>query len=224
MAKLLIAIPSPRDIEQFAEATAKITKYDKYWVKYYYEQEAYDEIRRYFLEHGEYTHLAILADDLIIKEQDVDRLFAMRGNCPVICGVAMVNRERSFDGLLSIGTVDVPSIIRSGRTYNLMNMAKYDSYGQLKPIIQVMYQGFPLPIIRRDVVEAIRFRDDREPNHRERGCCLDLMFSYDCAQQGIPMYCDLNVFMDHLPGKEARFMNFGAGTKTPYTKLEQATI
>ena len=88
--RVLIAIPSPRDLPQFAEAVNKIPA-DKLFCKYMHEQQAYDTIRENFLTSAneQYTHLAILPDDLIVTpyhwQQLVEDLHEY--DFPVLCGV-----------------------------------------------------------------------------------------------------------------------------------------
>src|SRR6476620_1344884 len=73
---LLIINPSPRKIKLF-EAKLNIlnTKYDILREKNNFnEVEAYNNCRDYFLSHTEYTHMAILPDDLLVDLKHVDKL------------------------------------------------------------------------------------------------------------------------------------------------------
>src|SRR4249920_4150187 len=73
---LLIVNPSPRKIKWF-ESKLKIlnTKYDIFREKDNLDEvNAYKECRDFFLEHTEYTHMAILPDDLLVDVKHVDRL------------------------------------------------------------------------------------------------------------------------------------------------------
>lgn len=228
----LIAIPSARDLKPFAEATAKLTKYHKLWAKYYFEQEAYQEIRKWFLEHTEYTHLVLLADDLIIQQEHLDKLVSEleKHDYDVLTGVAMVNREAAFDNQLTISTARLPPRERNGRVYELMHISEYELFPDPKPIIKIVYQGFPLPFISRRVVEKVPFRDDRYFNpfmkdgvkqYLEHACCVDLMFCNDCIEAGFEMYSDLSVFTDHMGGMNTRSETLAAGIKTAYLALDK---
>lgn len=86
--RVLIGIPSPRDIPEFIEATVKIDD-DKLWVKYYDEYTAYKYIRQFFLKHKEYTHLCLLPDDLIVRVEQYEKLKEQVHLCsyPVFSGV-----------------------------------------------------------------------------------------------------------------------------------------
>jgi hypothetical protein len=70
----LVCSPSPRDLPEFYHFFNKITRFDKYQVKYYYEINAYTNIRDYFLAHEEYTHLVLYPDDLLATNDDFDIL------------------------------------------------------------------------------------------------------------------------------------------------------
>lgn len=202
----LIGLPSPRDIPEFLEAFAKV-KCHKFWAKYYTEQVAYEHIRDYFLANTEYTHLIILPDDEIITQAHLDKLMSEieKNDYPILCGVMMVNRESIFDGQTNISTTTLPPIDRGRRIYDLMTLKEWESYPEPKPVVKIAYQGFPMLVIRRDVVEKIPFRDDR--SHRATatvGCCVDLMFCLDATAAGYEMYADLSVFVTHM-GMNYRF-------------------
>lgn len=56
--KPLIFMPSPRNLPKFNECMAKVKKYDKLWVKYWEQTQAYMIARNWFL-NEDYTHLVI---------------------------------------------------------------------------------------------------------------------------------------------------------------------
>lgn len=128
--RVLIGIPSPRDIPEFIEATVKIDD-DKLWVKYYDEYTAYRYIRQFFLKHKEYTHLCLLPDDLIVKVEQYEKLRDNAEGFHVLSGV--------FNS-------------------DFLNQNKLTHYPEGdKDIIQVEAEGFGCCFIRRDVIEKITF-------------------------------------------------------------------
>ena len=75
MVKPLIFIPSVRDLPEVKEAVDKLP-YDKLWVKYMKQGQAYVTGRNFFLSHPEYTHLVINPDDLIVTEEQIEQLLS----------------------------------------------------------------------------------------------------------------------------------------------------
>ncbi len=63
--KPLLFMPSPRDIPE-VKRLWHLLPYDKFIVKYKPQKEAYDEVKRYFLDYTEYTHIVLCPDDLEI--------------------------------------------------------------------------------------------------------------------------------------------------------------
>lgn len=217
--KLLIGIPSPRDIPQFLEATTKLN-YDKFWARYFHEYEAFRLIHDFFLEHKEYSHLAILCDDLIVTQRDADTLFqeAIANDYPVLGGLCPVNRDECFDGMVNISLTHTTNPDRKQRRYEFMTIKQWEEYPRPKPTVQTKWQGFPFSIIQRDIIERFEFKTDGFYNNKPgRGCCTDNVFNWELAKAGIPMYSNLNVYMHHMPD---RFQHFGVGIKEPYTRLE----
>lgn len=82
--KPLIFIPSPRNLPKFNECISKVKKYDKLWVKYWEQTQAYMIARNWFLNDEEYTHLVIFPDDMIGFEHQIDLLLKYR--LPVVSG------------------------------------------------------------------------------------------------------------------------------------------
>lgn len=220
MPKLLIGIPSPRDLPDFLEATAKL-KYDKYWSKYRIEYPAFKAIRDFFLEHKEYTHLAILCDDLIVKQEQAEILLheAVEGDLSAIGGICNVGRADFPEDNLNISLTHLTNPFRPERRYEFMTIREWEELKQTKWIVQTKFQGFPFTIIRRDIIERFPFKTDGFYNNKpERGCCTDSVFCWELANALVPMYCDLRVLMYHMPN--SRYLTNSVGQKEPYEKLE----
>lgn len=209
--KLLIAVPSPRKIKQFKEKLDILnTKYDVFIVKNdFIEVNAYKSIRDFFLQHIEYTHLAILPDDLLVDMRHVDKLvddlkqydYAVLSG---ICNFACTNR-RMFEkmGAIEYGKVDaLQRMISTGRFDYQGDIMTRQRYNEIKKqmekktnrIIRVSHSAFPLTIIRRDVVEKIEFGTNLMG--------VDTHFFQQVNTLGITAYADLDVETFHLKGIE----------------------
>jgi len=225
--KPLVFIPSPRDIHEFLECADKI-KLDKYWVKYYRpEILAYQELRRFFLERIEYTHLIILPDDLIVSANDVNTLI----------GHVTKNPELQIvSGFCNIDTTDLKDYAnicielvsdKRPRDYYWKTFSEFDKYCQENKneqgLIKAKFSGFPLMIIARQVIENIEFRNDSMSGISEDGCCIDVTFCYDAHLKGYDIYVDPSLRLYHMKIADGRYQNMIRDQK-PYTKLELMAV
>ena len=190
--KLLLGIPSPRNIPPVTKHWPDLPC-DRLIIKYHKEWDAYQALRNFFLEHIEYTHLGIASDDLVVKPDDVELLIGdiQRLDYPVMSGVCNVN-EGNPDVLTIIAMENSPTIERR-KFYWLIR--KY-----VDGIIRVGHAGFPLTIIRRDIVEKIDFESHSQllggdPNEWGN---IDITFCTRCRENDIPMYADTDIYMSHL--------------------------
>lgn len=209
--RLLISSPSPRKIKQFKEKLDYLnTKYDVFQVKYdFVEINAYKSIRDFFLSHTEYTHLAIIPDDLLVDMVHVDRLmqhiqeydYAVISG---ICNFACINRK-FFNkmGAIEYGKVDAYDRMKKTGRFDyfkdIMTRERFDEIREKlkdKPnrIIRVSHSAFPLTIIRRDVVEKIEFGSNLMG--------VDTDFFQKLIKEGVAAYADLDVQTLHLKGIE----------------------
>lgn len=209
--KLLIASPSPRRIKQFKEKLDYInTKYDVFQVKFdFIEINAYNSIRRFFLDHKEYTHLAILPDDLLVDMKHVDKLVkdleqydyaVISGICNFACtNTRMYNKM----GAIEYGKMEAFNRMRTTGRFDyfadIMSRERFEEIVEKlknKPnrIIRVTHSAFPLTIIRRDVVEKIEFGSNLMG--------VDTDFFQKLIKEGIAAYADLDVQTFHLKGIE----------------------
>jgi hypothetical protein len=183
---------------------------DKLLVKYYDHEEAFSIIRNFFLEHKEYTHLLIYAEDVLATPDAVKLLIkdAEEYNYPVVTGWFNFDFKRDWT---AISTKDLSrERIVLAEQYNFLrpvDMLFYDS-----PFILVTFTGMPLIIIRRDVVEKVTFKpysythDKILGTYMKRGTMFDLQFCLECKQLGIPIVLDKRVFAVHF-GDTRRFIN-----------------
>ena len=221
--KLLIGVPSPRDIPQFLEATAKLP-YDKFWAKYYTEYPAFQHIRNFFLEHTEYTHLAILCDDLIVTPEQAQSLCNLAEEYACIGGVCNVGRESIWDNCYNISLTHVTDPFRPNRRYEFITIPEAQEIAKTTPIVQTRFQGFPFTIIKREVIEKIDFKTDGFYNENigmkpQTGCCTDTVFCLETWHAGIPMHADLRVVMYHIPN--SRQLTNAVGQKEAHCYLEK---
>lgn len=225
MAKLLVGVPSPRDIPEFLEATAKLP-YDKFWAKYYTEYPAFTHIREFFLEHKEYSHLAILCDDLIVTPQQAEALMflATEYGYPAIGGVCNVGRDEIWNNCYNVSLTHLTNPFRPERRYEFITIPEAEEQIKKCPIVQTRFQGFPFTIIRRDIVERFPFKTDGFYNEEigmkpETGCCTDTVFCLETWQAGVPMWADLRIVMYHMPN--SRYLTNAVGQKEAHCYLEK---
>ena len=193
--RLLLAMPSPRDLDDVICAWEKLED-DQLHVKYYKEWSAYQRIRNFFLEHKEYTHLAICPDDLVIKKQDLDILKEdlQKFDYPVISGMCNVNMDKP--DLMNIMIGSIPAKFAKDRTP--FSWEKYKNFKE--DLTKVLFSGFPLMIIRRDVVEKIDFDSESklEGIDPDMVVNLDIHFCHRCLENNIPIWVDRRARMIHL--------------------------
>jgi hypothetical protein len=227
---LLIINPSPRKIKLF-EVKLEILnqKYDILREKYNFDEvDAYNQCRNYFLSHPEYTHMAILPDDLLVDLKHVDKLVEdlEKYDYDVLSGISNFamssknfwNRMTCID-YNNYGAVDqLAKTARFDYFTQVMTRERYDKIKEEmanKPnrIIRVALSNFPFTIAKRHVIEKIEF-----------GMSLmgvDTVFFQSCINHGIPTYADLDVQMVHIKGieenhemKDSIFMAFDRSVTT----------
>lgn len=193
--RLLLAMPSPRDLDDVIDAWKKLDD-DQLHVKYFKEWSAYQQIRNFFLAHPEYTHLAICPDDLVIKPNDLDILKKdlEKFDYPVISGMCNVNMDKP--DLMNIMIGGIPNKFAKDRTP--FSWEKFKNFK--KDLTKVLFSGFPLMIIRRDVVERFDFDSESklegfDPNMIGN---IDVIFCHNCLENNIPIWVDRRCRMIHL--------------------------
>lgn len=223
--KLLIAVPSPRDIKQVLKAHDKLEEEVAY-AKYLPERIAYNLLRDYFLNYTDCTHMVIAPDDLVIEQHHIDKLKQdiSEYDYAVISGLCNVAQGKGLDELYSI-TENLPHPLRPAieptvpekirhewgyRWYAWYSKAalkkeiqrQSSSTTKPKEIIRVWHSGFALQAIRRDIVKVIQFQTDvleQGPGFEKmETASTDIMFSNACAFLKIPIYVDTKINMLHL--------------------------
>lgn len=217
----LLFCPSPRDIPEFYDSFNKIKKYDKYFVRYTKpEIKAYDIGRDIFLENKQYTHFVICPDDLIIKQEHVDKLIqdissiADSDNCCIggFCNLNISDKKEISN--ICIDRVNIDPY--PNRRYNFVTLQFLREMSIHKKFIEVGFSGFPLLAIPRQILEKIEFRNDAPAGWEDYGCCLDVMFSHDVWENKFRLLCDLSLELHHMKLDDNRVANFYAnGEKEP---------
>ena len=199
--KILLFRGSPRsDIEEVEKWNDKLPC-DTLLVRYVNEFMAYEYARSFFLNHKEYDYLAIATDDIVVTPDNIIQLQNDLDDFkfPVISGMMNVDEVDWEDqwGNLNI-CYELATKDRKVRFYNWVKANALP----LEDIFRVMFAGFGLTAIRRDIVEEEGFNFASDGVFRgtgiENGASLDLVFAWYCLEKGIPQYCDQRIHMHHL--------------------------
>lgn len=204
--------PSPRKIKLFEEALKQLNDhYDIIRIKNDFDElHAYNRGRDFFLEHKEYTHMAILPDDLLvypddvkILEEDVNQFdFDITAG---ICNFAYSNKK--FFNHMSVVEMlkyeAAETIRRTGKFRWPGDVMTRERFQELrdKPsstprdrLIRCAHIAFSFPIIRRDIVEQLPFTANPMG--------VDTAYSKQCLDNNIDMFADLRVELLHMKGME----------------------
>jgi hypothetical protein len=197
--KPLLIIFHARDIPMFLDAVSKL-KMDKLWVNYYAQLAAYPLARIEFLKREEYTHFVILADDLIVRQRDLDILTNECERFDSISGWCNLWHTGPYSELSNV-SFKLPPNPPAGHTIEEYYFIKMSVLEIMKVanepmpaknnILAVEHQGTALTFLSRKVLEMVQLRTDL-------GCCPDSLLSHDLNDLGIPQYIDLRVKMLHL--------------------------
>lgn len=224
--KVLIAIPSPRDIEIVQKAQDTIPS-DKLIVKYYYKYHAMSIISNFFADHKEYTHLAIKPDDLVATKEHYEILKEEleKNDHPILGGLCNANM---LSGVHKLGICEtqIPSIRRYGRQFRKVDIRELDKIieKQGTKVIQVAFAGLPFMFIRRDILEKIKlegdgkYNDIPESNTYQYGQSYDVVFCNKLKTAGIPIKIHTDVKMLHLKFSAEAERKL-VGIKEPYILL-----
>lgn len=214
--KVLFGVPTPFEFKLVKKWQDELNV-DIIRPKFYPEIEAYRIIRDYFLTHPEYTHLAIACSDIVVKPEHFSRLIRdlKEFNYPVITG--MMNLALEFLDVYNI----TRNVVEPDRPY-------YDwftSSDQMDEIQKVWFSGFPLMIIRRDIVEKIPFERTSDLLGIENEVnCLDISFCWRCYENKIPIFTDTRVKLLHLKELNDESQPVLVGKEKPYTEFKQSEI
>lgn len=208
---ILLTSPSPRKIKTFEQKIKLLNqKYDIFLVKFdFVEVNAYKTIRDFFLSHKEYTHLAIIPDDLLVDVKHIDKLVQdlTERDYPVLSGISnfACTTKRFFNNMTCIEYGKIDAYMRmkkTGRYDYFKDIMSRERYNEIKEqmkdkpnrIIRVTISSFPPTVIRRDIVEKLEFGTNLMG--------VDTDFFQKCINAGVDTYADLDVQTTHLKGIE----------------------
>ena len=199
--KVLIGVPSPRDIPEVLEALAKLPV-DEYFVKYQQIFPAYSKIREFFLLRPEYDYLCIIPDDLIVDVNGFQLLldFLDTYKPKLVSGVCNWNYTDMKDFWLVRSTAEPDRNLRK----------------EERPFsrFEIVYStNFSCQFIKREVVEKIPFRLENN--------VTDAPFYADCREKRIPCVVDWKAVFVHLANRkgDGTHENFYRDIKKPYEEF-----
>lgn len=168
--------------------------------------------RDYFLE-GDWTHLIVQPQDLLVKKENYDMLIEKleKFDYPVLSGVCNVDREGHNLYKWAICKL-CPTRDKDTRIYNWVPACK-EKIG----IMKVGFTGLVFCAIKRSIIE--RTLIDGEPIfkgciHNRWGPAPDLNFCLNCSRLEIPIHADTDNRMFHYANHKPNLVN-----KRPATKV-----
>lgn len=178
---------------------------DKLIVHYLPYPHPHEQARNYFLAHEEYTHLIVMAHDVLVKKENYDKLIGLAEEYDIIAAVCNVEREGHPAFFKLNACVNIPNLDKTKRYYNWI--PKNAASG----IVKVEFQGNAFTIISRKIIE----RRDIEGNYLFKGtthrdnnqfsATPDLIMAHALKKMGIAQYVDLNNqilhYANHLASK-----------------------
>lgn len=215
--KCLLILLQPRDIPQFIDAIAQINE-DKLFIRYHTLDEACKVCRDLFLEKQDYTHMAVVTDDVIFTQEHFDMLRqdVIDYQYDVISG--WTNGNQTFgkeDSDISLSLPPIEPHTAKYQDYHTMTIAELEEQIKTHVIIPVKHSGMMLSFISRKIVKQIPFRTDC-------GCCRDACFANDLYKNNIIQYCDLRVRMQHLKKDDTEWFPLQVGKKEKEVIFESA--
>ena len=196
--KLLLCRGSPRQNIQEVEELNPILPCDKLICTFTPEFQAYKKMRDYFLS-KDYDYMVLATDDIVVRPEHVIQLESdlIKNNYQVLSGLMNVDEcdWNNPKGNINICT-ELALKDKKLRNYYWFT---YDSLPQ-QDIFQVKFSGFPLMVVRRDIIEKYEFAGDAifKGKGMEFGASLDFVFCWFCHENNIPIFVDKRISMQHL--------------------------
>ncbi|MEM4067264.1 MAG: hypothetical protein QXV17_10455 [Candidatus Micrarchaeaceae archaeon] len=197
--KPLIVTCSVRNLYPYTYWLNHLNKYDRLIIKGYEHLDALNKAKAFFLD-GDYTHFIIVAEDVLVKQDDIDLLLddVYKENYDIIAGYSNFDFYHDWS---NISLRDLRGmLIYAAEQYNFIKLSDIFS-GKYSGIIKVFFQGNSLVCINRYVFKKVSFRGYKQfyDNllNKIRPYMLDLAWAIDCANQNIPQYVDTRIFIPH---------------------------
>lgn len=138
---------------------------------------------------GDYDAMLTVEHDMRIPEAALQRLW--NTGSPVAYGAYLFRHGAPVLNVLEAyigGSRNIGESLQCNRR----RLARARRQG----VVECTGLGFGCTLIRREVLEAIRFRDLEKPG------CVDMAFATDCLRAGIRQVADLRVMCAHWDGQE----------------------
>jgi len=186
-------MPSPRDIPQVKKSWVGLP-FDKYIVKYYAEPEAYKIFKEFFLEHKQYSHLAVCPDDLELNKDMVVELWMAINeyDYPVLSGYSNLSETQPNIYCIMNYIADTEAPPASEGSFFERNGLPEGRFFKVK------HSGFGCQIIRRDVFEKVSWKGSCNEGNGN----FDWQFSKDCYRLKIPIMIDSKALFYHRRRQE----------------------
>jgi hypothetical protein len=191
---------------------------DKLKIKYFLHGEALKIAKEYFLKH-DYTHMLVYAEDIITSPNMVKLLIkdVEEYDFPVVSGWFNWGLNRDW---VAFNFKDLSKInVMWAEQYEFPSIDYVLKHDLKNPFIETFFQGMPLTLIRRDIVEKVTFKPYKVMHKIlgdkmfYSGSMFDLQFAIELKQLGIKNVVDLRVFCFHFGNtvRYARTDMFGRG-------------
>jgi len=208
----LMVVMSVRDFKPCWFWISKVDFLDKLIIKNYPHDIAHKKARDFFLKHKEYSHLLVYAEDVIATPDMIELLIedAKKHDFPVVsgyCNYVLDKKDFNFSDR------DLRRIVvRSASVYKFYTVDDLLSGKLTFPFHRCFFVGLPLTLIRRDVLEKVKFDayryiEDYTLGYKtRRGIMFDLKFAIDCRNNNIPIVVDLRALTFHF-GDTRKYIN-----------------
>lgn len=175
--KLLIGVPSPRNIKEVQEHW-DTWDHDVLIVKNKPQIDAYTRLRNEFIRNIDYTHFCLIPDDLVVPKEKLELLWRLveSHDYPVVSGYCNIDESQLnvYNLQLDITDNDHPS----ADGWLNKNMIPVDD-----EVFELGFSGFPCMIIRRDVMMNVSWLGAGNIGLGS----FDWKFCQDCKRLGIPV-------------------------------------
>jgi hypothetical protein len=197
-----------RDFKPCRYWLSQINTIDRLETSNYEHGEAHQIAKEFFLSNPQYSHFLFLSEDNIITPNHVKLVMEDIQQFPnaVVCGYS--NIQWNVDGA-NISFHNLCNIVVVGREVYEHPKIEDVVIGKFGfPFIKVWFQGCTLAGIPKNVVEKLSFKPYRymRPEDAFRlfkikkqwGIMQDLQMSKELDALGVPVICDLRLFVPHF--------------------------
>jgi len=199
----LLFMPSPRDIPEVKQAWSKLN-FDKLIVKYKPQAEAYKEGKDFFVQHEEYTHFVICADDLVIEPWDLWLLLEGSKKYDVIDGLCPIDESQPHTYAIQPLGCHIAGL-KPDCSYGAWYMRDKKPILPKDRFLEVGHSGAACRIINRETFLKISF----EGGSPDKSGWFDFGMTKEFKELGIPIIIDTSVYMKHLRTAQKPTNEFG---------------